>query len=426
MAEVTSEAPAPPASMRVPGVVLAAGTMAANLAGYLFFLILSRALDADSLGAVGSLVNLTLIATVPALALQLVAARVVARRGSVEAAERAVLLVALAIGAVIALVILAASPLLTHLLRLASPTPILFLAASVPGISVTFGVQGILQGEERFVRLAALLSVTAVARVASAVIAASAGLGPEAIMLVLALGWYAAALVGLGLRRHARGESLADVRLAQARSSVAPVSPRRIIRSTLATAASTSSLLLLSSIDVLLARYFLDGTDSGAYTVGALFGKAALWGPSFLATLYYPRLTRPEGRARALAAALGLTAGVGALGILLAAVAGTPLVRLVAGEGYDDVGPLIWAFTAFGVTLAVVQVLVYASLALSDHRLGGVVWTASAVAVLVVALWQHDSIAEIVLTLAATGASVAVIGVALELARRSSVSRVEP
>lgn len=410
--------PAP--SLRRSGGILAIATTSANLAGYVFFLILSRALTPDDLGIVGTLVNLTLIATVPALALQLVGARLVARRGTRTAAEHVILTTASAIGVVSALLIAALTPAIMHLTHLDTSVPVLLLAAAVPGIAVTFSVQGILQGEERFVRLSLLLLVAAFARLSSAVLAAILGWGPTGIMAVLTVGWYLSVGVALLARRH--GREVDPPTADPGPEPVVQLSILTLTRSCLATAWSTSGLLALSSLDLLLARYFLDRDASGAYTVAALFSKAAFWGPSFLATLFYPRLARAGQRRRALGQSLGITAGVGVIGILIAAIASPVLVRLVAGDGYAEVGPLLWAFTAFGVTLAMVQVLVYAALAVNDHRLGAAVWAACAVAVLTISVWFHDSMGQIIGALLVVGVALVVLGLGLE-ARRVSVPR---
>ena len=58
--------------------MLFVGTLAGNLLGYLFFVVLSRTLSPQDLGAVGSLASLATIAAVPGLGIQLVAARWVA------------------------------------------------------------------------------------------------------------------------------------------------------------------------------------------------------------------------------------------------------------------------------------------------------------------------------------------------------------
>lgn len=63
----------------VPALLISLGTMTANLLGYGFFLVLNRTQSPENLGALVALTNLAVIGAVPALALQLVVARRVAR-----------------------------------------------------------------------------------------------------------------------------------------------------------------------------------------------------------------------------------------------------------------------------------------------------------------------------------------------------------
>ena len=64
------------------GAVLAGATLAANVLGYVLVLALSRLLPPADYGAVGALLNLAVIGLVPALAVQLVAARRTAARAA--------------------------------------------------------------------------------------------------------------------------------------------------------------------------------------------------------------------------------------------------------------------------------------------------------------------------------------------------------
>ena len=48
------------------------------------------------------------------------------------------------------------------------------------------------------------------------------------------------------------------------------------------------ALYVATSIDVLLARFWLPGAESGVYAVGALVSKVAFWLPSFVAVVTFP------------------------------------------------------------------------------------------------------------------------------------------
>ncbi|AKT50753.1 hypothetical protein [Arsenicicoccus sp. oral taxon 190] len=396
-----------------PGGLLFAGTFAGALLGYAFFVVLGRVLSADDLGAVGSLINLSTILSVPGLGLQLVTARGVAAGrgrevsqgrevkkgrevgqdrtgGPGRAADPGLLAAAVLVGGVPGLLLVAAAPLLAPLLHLPGPGALVVLAVSAVPMTVAFAGLGVLQGAELFASLGLAALVTGVAKVAAAVLAAALGQGVLGVMGWYTAGWFAVAalVVLLVLRGAGRGH-------VEAGGGVWAAGWARA-RAGLAGALPTAGLLVLANLDLILARHFLGRAESGVYTMGSLFAKVAFWGPQFVATMYFPRMARPEERAAALRSALALTAGVGAVGVLVAALAGRLLVAVVAGSGYvAELGPLAWVFTAVGVVLALVQVLVYADLAVAGHRVGAVVWVGAAAVALAVGVW-HTGVAVVV------------------------------
>jgi O-antigen/teichoic acid export membrane protein len=411
---------APPPRVARSGALLLAGTLSANILAYTFFIILSRYLPAGSLGAVGALVNLSTIATVPALGLQLVAARRVARlsvdHSGVDASPAGaasssasstedtacILRTGLEVGAATALVFVCATPLLGRILQVDAVSMVLLAAGLVP-MAVTYALQGVLQGSERFGPLALMVAVSGAAKPMAAVVTAATGGSVSTVMLCLALGWTLTAALGLLLTRPGRlGGN--------------PASRDHVRRDVVAASVPTSGLLLLSSLDVLLARHHLTPAESGSYTVGALFEKAALWGMAFLATLFFPAMARPLERATATAKALTITAGLGFTGTALTWAASEGLVRIAGGPDYAGLAPDAWRFTALGSLLALVQVIVYASLARARVRAGVAVWVAGLVAIVSAHVWG-DSVRGIVTVMLVTTSALVAVLLFLEFAR---------
>lgn len=408
--------PLPRRRLRGHGAVLFVGTLAGNLLGYLFFVVLSRTLSPQDLGAVGSLASLATIAAVPGLGIQLVAARWVAAPASdsAEVADGAdaALAAGLRLALLLSAIALVLAPGAAYLLRVDVSAALAVAVAAAP-ITMTFAVQGLLQGRERFAALAIVAALVGVTRVVAAVIAAVAGLGPVAVMWLFAAGcavtFVAAAAL---LRRDGRLPGPSAIRHAWGSSAA-----RTIFRESATAVLPMSGLLVLSSVDMLLARHFLPADLSGGYAVGVLFEKVALWGPAFLATLYYPRMARPSDRPRAVRDALLLTAAVGVIGIVAAFLLGGPLVAVVGGAGYAALAPLAWLFTALGVALALVQVLVYADLAVGRHRAGAAVWLALGASAVVVA-GRHDTITAVVTGVLGSILAVAIVSAALSRSPR--------
>lgn len=417
MSRTTSDAAARPVVSRAlaqvtsalsSGGLLFAGTFLGALLGYAFFVVLGRSMTPDDLGAVGSLINLSTILTVPGLGLQLVTARGVASQSapahgrSGGPVDGGLLVGALLVGGVPALLLAVTAPLVAPLLHLPSVAPLVVLALSAVPMTVAFAALGVLQGAERFAALGLSALLVGVAKIASAVAASALGQGVLGVIGWYAVGWVVVAVVAgaLAVRGAGRGGAGED----DAGPDGSMTAPSRWAagiaraRAGLVGSMPTAGLLVLSSLDLILARHHLSRDGSGVYTMGALFEKVAFWGPQFIATIYYPRMARPAERAAAVRAAVGMTAAVGVLGVLVAAVAGDLLTSFVGGRAYvGELGHQAWVFTALGVALALVQVLVYADLADHRHGVGALVWVAVAVTVGAVALW-HGSVAAVVTT----------------------------
>lgn len=381
-----------------------AGSLLANVLGYVLFLILNRELGADDLGAVASLLNLVIIAGVAALSTQLVSAwRVALHRGDAQAT-------ALRTGAIVGIVVTAVvgilTPVITPLLHLDGPLPVLLVAAAMFPTCITAAVQGSLQGAERFTALGVLYAVTSALRTAGGVVAAWLGWGVTGVIALTSLAAWVLAIGAVFLIRS---------HLARAMHRDVPTQVRRV----LAGMAGTSALLVASTIDTPVARHALSGTDSGSYAVLTLFAKAAFWGPAFLATVLFPHMSRTKG-ARPLFVALGGTAAIVAVGVAGSAVLSGPLVRIVGGSAYTHLADLVPAFTALGGAWALAQVLVFWGAARGRHVVGYLVWAAVGLATIVVILWRHDTVADVATTFLAASLLVAVVGMVVSVPRRAS------
>jgi len=401
------------------GAVLLAGTLVSNVLSYAFFVVLSRRVDQADLGGVGSMVNLSVILGVPALGLQLVAARLVARRAHHgdhgRDLERRLLRASIALGGGSALVLAALSPMVSKVLDVSVLTVLLLAGGLVP-IAVLLATQGLLQGRERFTGLAVVLALAGVAKLLAALLASAVGSsGGRTTALIVGL-------YGLGLAMVAAVGAAVALSGGRPTAGTAPASPgpdssprasARLVRLIAAAAVPTSGLLFLAGVDVLLARHHLSPADSGQYTIGALFEKAAFWGMTFLATLFYPAMTDATRRRGALVRALLVTGALGLLGTAVTAAAGDRLAGLVGGPTFVPLGADLWRFVAFGVALALVQVLAYAGVAAASVRMGVTMWVVSGAAVAWVAL-AGDSVGDIITIFLLSAAGLVAAGLLIE------------
>ena len=368
-------------------LVVAPATMAANVLGYAFTVVVSRALGPDGFGALGALLGLLLIGAVPALALQAVAARRVALGGATADVVRPLVRASLLLGLGTSAVLVLAAPALEAYLRLDGRAAAVWVAVSLAPVAVVSAAQGVLQGAERFVALAVVFVVAAALRVVGGVVAVLADAGVAGVLAATTAGSVLAAAVALAL-----------VGRPPARDGV-PLPAQHLPRELVAATTGLLALVAMANVDVLLARHHLAAEAAGLYAVGAVLAKVAFWAPQAVAVLVLPRLTGERGAA-----------------VLRAALLAGPVLRLVFGNAYAGLAPTAWAFTALGAALAVAHLLVVNGIAVRSGRLAAVLAGVVVAEVLVISLWRHDSLEQVVLT--ALAGALLVVAAGLLLARR--------
>lgn len=322
--------------------VLGAALMAANASNYFLAVAGSHRLSTSSYGLLSALLAVLLVASVPALALQAVVARRTAtERLSLPGAVRLGLLT----GGISVVVGVAALPGLVIFLHVPHHgIAVVWAVAGLLPVTVLGAVQGHLQGDEAFGRLSVLVLVVGLGRLVGGLVPLETGSGPTGVMAGVTVGAAVAALVALRLSRVSRHPPV-DVDRA-----VAP----ELVAATL----SLGALLLLSNLDLLLARHLLPSGGSGHYAAGNIVAKVAFWLPQAVPLTALPQLSRAANRERALREAAALTVVIAAISVAVTAAAGPTLTRLTFGDGYAGIGHLAWLFAVQGSVLAGVQLLI--------------------------------------------------------------------
>jgi len=379
--------PATPAARRiaVAGIAVAVAGALTNALGYLVPVIGARQLTAADLSALATVLGLVAIATVPGLGLQIAIAVHRARHGPTRTTR-----VGLATAAVCAGTLAALAIPLRMVLDL--PVPYTLLAAGYTFATVLAGRWlGDLQGDQRFLRLAAGMAILAIGRYAGLIAALVLGADLTwCLVAATASAWLIPpALSVIAIKSEKPAASAARYRVLTACSA-------------------TLAMLVASYADLLLARHLLHPDDSGAYSVGTVLTKGALWAPQVVSVIALPRLAQ-HGNTRTLRTALLLVAGWGTVLVAASAVAGRFAMTLAGGPDYAHLAPYAPAFAATGALYALVFVLINAQVAksarwpsaplwlacaalvvvaefLAPHTVPGIMWSAVAAAVIALAL----------------------------------------
>ncbi|NKY19096.1 polysaccharide biosynthesis protein [Tsukamurella spumae] len=382
------------------------GSMLANLCSYLVHLPASRWLGPAGYGEFAALLQLVLVLAVPALALQTVVARQVVRGAG--AAQMRRLGYVIAVGA--ALLAVVAVPLAAAGLHTRAITAAAALAAA-PALVLLAVEQGLLQGERRFGRLAVLLAVAGLGKLAFSIPGLVVGPGPA--LLGTTVGALAAAALGRVLAGSPPGSDGAP-----------PLDPVAGVRAVLGASSVQLVLAVFASLDLLLARPVLGAAAGGTYALGAVAAKVAFWLPQAVGVVFFPQLATPERARGALRTLLALLTGLGLVCVAGAAVC-APLATLLAGEEYRPVQGLLWLFAAQGALNALLQGLLLYAIAIERTRMAGYAWVVLAVEAAVLLTWPRTPAEMITAAALCALAAVMVIGavVAISAGRPGSGNR---
>jgi len=347
------------------GVRIAVSMGVMNVATYAFTILAARLLGPAQYGGVAAVMNLLLVVSVVALALQATAARrIAAERDHVGQIERGVLRVtwhaALALGALLLLL----SPVVERLLRLEHLTTALLVALTAVPLTVMGGQAGVLQGERRWGPLGAVYVASGLPR-----LALGAGLllwRPTELVAVLAvaIGSLAPVVVGWWALRHEREQGAeADHHRGRA-----------ILGESLVNSQALLAFFALANLDVVVARHVLGAHDSGLYAGGLILTKAALFLPQFVVVVAFPSLASAHERVQALVRSLAAVLGLGAVGTLGCWVLPGVGLQFVGGDAYAQLAGRLWMFALLGTVLAALHLLVYAVLARQGRRTSLLLW----------------------------------------------------
>lgn len=362
-------------------IAVAIGVM--NVSTYGFTIVSARLLGPRGYGELAALMGLLLVLSVVALGLQATGARrVAAEPATRERIEHQILAASYRAALVLAALCLLATPLVTALLRLDSWVTAVLLAVTVLPLTVMGGQSGVLQGERRWLALAAVYLAVGLGRFVGGVLALLWRADAATAMLGVAVGAMLPALVGWwALRRPSGGET-------RGRSADGPgaLRPRSLLREVAHNSHALLAFFALSNTDVLIARGVLDDQQSGLYAGGLILTKAVLFLPQFVVVIAFPAMASARAGRGTHLKGLALVLVIGAATTAGALLLSTLAVTFIGGPEYAEIEPILWGFAAVGTLLAMIQLMVYNVLARQQRRSVLVVWAGMLVLVLVAPL----------------------------------------
>lgn len=348
--------------------LVAVGTSVAGALGYVLTVVGARWLGPDEFGAFSALLAIIVVGNVAALAVQATTARATTTGAPAGPAVRTGVVMTVVITAVLG----ACSPLVSMALQVPA-TAALATAVAIGALTATAGPLGIVQGRERFRLLAALVAIQAAFRVGGGLVGMALMPSSTGGLLGVAAGLIMGAAVAWSATRPNLSRPAGHA-----------------LRATAASGVMLLGFVVMTNIDVMLARHVLPAHASGLYAAGSIFTKVVFWLPQFVPMVAFPALSDSARRRAALTLGTLAVAGCGFVLTVLTWAFAEPAVRLVAGSEYLDVSMWIGGFSGLGALFALAHLLIYAQLARGDRWTTGVLWTVLVAYVAVVETTADD------------------------------------
>jgi hypothetical protein len=420
------------------GAVVGAATVAMNALAFVVPLVGARVLSAEDLGALSSLLAMGAIAGTVGVGLQTALAVRWAKHDTVWGAGRVSLLAA----AVTTGILLAAVPVLSAILDLPVVQPLLLALLTFPVVLAGRWL-GEMQGRRHYGRLAGGLVLLSAGRFGGVMVALVAGAGVTGSLAVGAVAASAAIVAIAALCGHsprvirdraaarwngwaARWNGPTTSWNGHAAPPTGPDHARVSGREVLRASAATIAMLAVSYADLVLARALLSAAESGAYAVGSVLTKGAIWAPAAVTVLALPAFA--QARRHAVRITVLCTAASGVVLVTAAALFGDLAIALASAgkDGYQWLAPYAYGFGTVGALYALVYVFVNAEIAAMARRPALGLWLGLGLIVVAAAIIRPSTVGSVLVLSLVTAAVTTLAMVLSYLVRRRTASVDQP
>ncbi len=366
-----------------------------NAGNYLFNLILGRWLGPAAFADFSLAVTLFLVVSFVAAGFQQTAAKFAAAHTAagelprLAGTRRWLGRWAWALGAAMLALFALGSPLWMRFFHTRSVWPFVILGIGVP-LYLAQGVdRGVLQGQMRFGPLAlsyqAEMWVRLIVALALVALGWSVNGAVGGLTASFAATWLVARRAGSGLPR--------DVALSTSEW-------RSVAMFAGSVAVAELGQILINNSDVLVVKHFFTSELAGQYAALAMVGRIVFFATRSVVAAMFPivaqKQEKGEPHRHLLALSLGMVAAVAAVIIAATAIAPELIVKVLFGEAYAFIAPLLWLYAVATALYALANVVVNYRLSLGSG--GASVLSVLAGAAQVVGLWVfHDSLRQVVI-----------------------------
>lgn len=336
---------------------------AANAANFAFHFGAIRLLGLQQYSAMGALLGVVLVFSVPANVLQSVVTALVGemrgkRLSDTSGAARVISRVGLRAAILIIVLGAAVSPWLARFLALPNAEPAFFAFVVVAFGFAAAAFRGLLQGEEQFSKLAISLAIEGIGNLTFGLLLIRIIGGVAGAIVGNVVGILAALLFLLLVTRKNRAAAPLDFDL------------RRVISKGAGTALGLGSLAAMSYFDLVLVRHLMPGSQAGLYSALSVIGKVVLFSVAFIPLILISKASRMKAEGRSTRSLLTMMAAMGALlcaaEVIVTLTGPATILRAVAGNAAVPAAAYLPAYTAAIVGLALTTIIV--NYGIGTHR----------------------------------------------------------
>ncbi|MDH3243049.1 MAG: oligosaccharide flippase family protein [Saprospiraceae bacterium] len=378
--------------------ILLGSTILVNAGNYLLNLLLGRILGPDVFAEVSVLATAFLLLSFIAVGFQMVAAKFAAEcfatddleshQGFAQWFTTKIRWISLVIVAILMMSLI----MIRDFLHFESAWPLFIIILGIPFYLEMSVNRGLLQGRNRFKKLAWTYLVEMASRVVVTF---------GVLFLTLSKNWdLASEIVAFGFLASFLGSFWISRDIAQSAQSVNHFGKKKAaISFLLIFCAYEFSQILISHSDVILVKHYFGNHEAGLYASLALLGRMVFFGTWAIVTLLFPKVIQLEKKGLPhkglFLKSLGLVALVGVFMILNCVIFPDLIISLMYGSAYQVISPLAWRY-AFATTLfALANVYAYYYLSLEKYLPVALSTTAGVAQILLVTRF-HQSLESVI------------------------------
>lgn len=369
------------------------GTMCANVASYLYHLVMGRMLGPAGYGELASLISLLYIMSVPTSITQTVLIKYFSQYKATNAQAKAhdlfrkvtkylVIIILVIIG-----LLMLGSPLILAFLHMKSALTLLWLGIFF-GFTTLLIVNGsLLQGYQMFNWVAVYMALPVLVKLAFSI-----PLAPAGVSWVM-FGTGISALISYII-------FFFPVRfIFNFKSEPSGITKSKLISASIPTILTVLGITSLYSTDILLAKHYLSEVDSGIYSAVAVMGKIIFFASSAITIVVFPiiseRTVKHENTRKITLTAVGGIALISLILTILYLTIPEFIINLLFGRQFAGAATHLGLFAVFMSLYSLGQNLSMVNLAQNKFYIGYAVITVALLQLIGIILF-HDSVRSII------------------------------